>query len=153
MTQSSIPAYLPDWIRDHIRRYLDSDGADGHLWDSSVAGGTGLVPTLLLTTTGRKSGKPLLLPLIYAQTERGYAVIASKGGAPVHPAWYLNLSAQPEVEVQVEAKKFRAKARTATGTERSELWNQMVEIYAPYTDYQKRTEREIPVVVLEPVTD
>ncbi len=142
---------LPGWIRDHIRRYTESDGADGHLWDSSVAGGTGLVPTLLLTTTGRKSGKRQVLPLIYGKTPTGYAIVASKGGAPAHPAWFLNLSAEPEVDVQVEAKKFRAKARVATGAERSALWEQMAGIYPPYTDYQKRTAREIPVVVLEPI--
>ncbi len=140
MSEISVPAHLPDWIQNHIRRYLESDGVDGHLWDSSVAGGSGVVPTLLLTTTGRKSGKPQILPLIYGKTENGYAIVASKGGAPSHPAWYLNLTAHPEVEVQVEA-------------ERSTLWDQMVGIYSPYADYQKRTEREIPVVILEPLGD
>ena len=153
MSEASIPAYLPDWIRDHIRRYVESDGADGHMWDSSVAGGSGLLPTLLLTTKGRKSGEPKVLPLIYGEAGNAYVIIASKGGAPSHPAWYLNLSAHPEVEVQVAAKRFHAKARTATGSERSTLWDQMVGAYAPYTEYQKRTEREIPVVVLEPTSD
>ena len=150
MSDIKIPENLPSWIQDHLRRYLESDGADGHMWDSSVAGGSGLVATLLLTTTGRKSGKRQSLPLIYGRTESGYAIVASKGGAPAHPAWYLNLTAHPEVEVQVEAKRFRAKARTATGSERSALWDEMVGIYPPYTAYQERTEREIPVVVLEP---
>ncbi len=150
MSEVSVPAHLPDWIRDHIRRYLESDGADGPMWD---LGGPGLVPTLLLTTTGRKSGKPQILPLIYGKTENGYAIVASKGGAPSHPAWYLNLTAHPEVEVQVEAERFPVKARTATGAERSALWDQMVGIYPPYADYQKRTEREIPVVILEPAAD
>ena len=151
MSESSLPTELPEWIRNHVSRYLESDGADGHLWDSSVAGGSGMVPTLLLTTTGRKSGKALLLPLIYGKTETGYAIIASKGGAPSHPAWYFNLSANPEVDVQVAAEKFRARARTAAGDERAKIWGQMVGIYPPYTAYQERTEREIPVVVLEPV--
>ena len=123
------------------------------MWDASAAGGTGLVPTLLLTTIGRKSGKPQILPLIYGKTEAGYVIVASKGGDPSHPAWYLNLTAQPEVKVQVEAKRFRARARTATGAERSALWDQMVGIYAPYPDYQKRTDREIPVVILESLGD
>jgi deazaflavin-dependent oxidoreductase (nitroreductase family) len=152
MSEPTLPARLPSWIRDHVSRYLESNGADGHLWDSSIGGGKGMVPTLLLTTTGRRSGNPLLLPLIYGKTGGGYAVIASKAGAPAHPAWYLNLSAQPEVDVQVAAEKFRARARTATGDERTRIWKQMVAIYPPYTDYQDRTEREIPVVVLEPVT-
>ncbi len=150
MSEISVPAHLPDWIQNHIRRYLESDGADGHMWD---LGGPGLVPTLLLTTTGRKSGKPQILPLIYGKTENGYAIVASKGGAPSHPAWYLNLTAHPEVEVQVEAERFRARARTATEAERSTLWEQMVGIFSPYADYQKRTEREIPVVILEPLGD
>jgi len=150
MSEVSVPAHLPDWIQNHIRRYLESDGADGHMWD---LGGPGLVPTLLLTTTGRKSGKPQLLPLIYGKTKNGYAIVASKGGAPSHPAWYLNLTAHPEVEVQVEAERFRARARTATEAERSTLWDQMVGIFSPYADYQKRTEREIPVVILEPLGD
>ncbi len=150
MSADSIPAHLPDWIRDHLRRYLESDGEDGHLWDASLGGGTGMVATLILTTTGRKSGNPLPLPLIYGEVDGGYVVIASKGGAPAHPAWYLNLEANPDVEVQVKANKFRARARTAEGAERVAIWEQMVGIYAPYADYQVRAgEREIPVVILE----
>lgn len=141
---------LPDWIRDHVRRYLASNGADGHMWDSSERGGPGPVPTLLLTTTGRKSRRKRLLPLIYGKTPSGYAVVASKGGAPAHPAWYLNLVDHPEVDVQVGAAKFRARARTASGGERAALWKQLAGIFAPYESYQHRTEREIPVVVLEP---
>jgi proline iminopeptidase len=143
-------AELPDWIRDHVRRYLESNGADGHIWDSSARGGPGPVPTLLLTTTGKKSGRKLVLPLIYGKTASGYAVVASKGGAPAHPSWYVNLVAHPEVDVQVGAAKFRAHARTARGAERAALWKQLAGIFPPYDDYQRRTEREIPVVVLEP---
>jgi deazaflavin-dependent oxidoreductase (nitroreductase family) len=151
MSDVLIPSHLPDWMRDHIRRYLESDGADGHMWDSSVAGGPGPVPTLLLTTTGRKSGKPHILPLIYGKSEKGYVIVASKGGAPSHPDWYFNLTAHPEVTVQVGAKRFKGRARTTTGAERSTLWEQMVGIYPPYEDYQKRTKREIPIVILEPL--
>ena len=140
---------LPSWIRDHVRRYLETNGAEGHLWDSSVAGGPGPIPTLLLTTTGRKSGRELVLPLIYGKTRTGYAVVASKGGAPAHPAWYVNLVADPNVRVQVGPEKFRARARTATGEERAALWKQMAGIFPPYEAYQQRTKREIPVVVLE----
>jgi len=145
------PTQLPDWIRDHLRRYRESNGADGHLWDSKFAGGPGPVPTLLLTTTGRKSKRPQTLPLIYGKTPDGYVIVASKGGAPTHPAWFLNLHDEPEVDVQVIAEKFRARARVATGDERAALWKQMSAIYPPYDDYQRRTEREIPVVVLEPI--
>jgi len=151
MSDADLPAGLPDWIRDHIRRYRETDGADGHMWDSSIAGGPGLVPTLLLTTTGRRSGKPRTLPLIYTEVDGGYAVIASKGGAPDHPAWYRNLEAHPEVEVQVADRRFRARARDARGEERARIWKRMAEIYPGYDQYQARTDREIPVVVLEPV--
>lgn len=151
MAEPSIPKGLPSWIADHVRRYLASDGKDGHLWDSSVAGGKGLIPTLLLTTTGRKSGRRQTLPLIYGKTGKGYVIVASKGGAPAHPGWYVNLKADPMVKVQVAAEKFEARARTATGAERAALWKQMAELYPPYDDYQRRTKREIPVVVLEPI--
>ncbi len=151
MSEFSVPTHLPDWIQSHVRRYLESEGADGHMWDSTIVGGSGLVPALLLVTTGRRSGNSLTIPLIYGEADGRYVIIASKGGAPAHPAWYLNLVAHPEVSVQVAAERFRAVARTATGTERDALWKQMVGIYAPYTEYQARTEREIPVVVLERV--
>ena len=149
MAEQRIADYLPDWIKDHLKRYIESDGADGHLWDASDAGGEGMLTTLLLTTTGRKSGLSLTLPLIYDKTDTGYCIIASKGGAPDHPAWYLNLVADPNVHVQVAADKFDAVARVAEGEERARLWEQMVGVYPPYTDYQAATEREIPVVVLE----
>jgi deazaflavin-dependent oxidoreductase (nitroreductase family) len=147
LTQSS-PPKLPAWVQDHITRYVATDGADGYLWDARVGGGKGFVPTLLLTTTGRKSGRALTLPLIFGHFDDEYVIVASKGGAPAHPAWYLNLEAHPEVHLQVKADKFRARARTATGEERAKLWPKMVEIYQPYTDYQAKTAREIPVVVL-----
>jgi deazaflavin-dependent oxidoreductase (nitroreductase family) len=148
MAEDDAPSQLPDWMRDHVRRYRETDGADGHMW--TPPGGGKPVPTLLLTATGRKSKKRQVLPLIYGNTGKGYAIVASKGGAPSHPAWYLNLVADPDVEVQVGSKKFAARARTASGAERAALWKQMAALFAPYDDYQRRTKREIPVVVLEP---
>jgi len=110
-----------------------------------------MLTTLLLTTRGRKSGKNLIIPLIYRPTgSGGFCVIASKGGAPAHPAWFLNLEADPKVTIQVAKDKYEATARIAHGEERERLWNLMVDYYAPYTDYQAATERKIPVVVLEP---
>jgi deazaflavin-dependent oxidoreductase (nitroreductase family) len=110
------------------------------------------VPSLLLTTTGRKSGEKFLFPLFYGETGGSYFVIASKGGAPEHPGWYRNILADPAVEVQVGTRKLRAQARTAGGTERSALWARAVEIWPPFADYQRKaTGREIPVVVLDPV--
>jgi deazaflavin-dependent oxidoreductase (nitroreductase family) len=106
---------------------------------------------LLLTTVGRKSGKSLTLPLIFGRSGVNNVTVASKGGAPTHPAWYLNLQANPEVHVQVKAEKFSARAYTAEGAERAALWSKMVEIYGPYAQYQTKTDRQIPVVVLKPV--
>ena len=149
MSTIRVPTNLPQWIGEHLRRYVESDGADGHLWDTTSVGGPGPVPTLLLTTIGRRSGQPITMPLIYGEADGKYVVVASKGGAPTHPGWYFNLVAQPAVEVQVLADRFRAKARTATGEERAHLWQTMAAIYPPYNTYQAKTQREIPVVVLE----
>jgi proline iminopeptidase len=149
MSTVKVSANLPRWIGEHLRRYVESNGADGHMWDTAVAGGSGLVPTLLLTTNGRRSGQPITMPLIYGEVDGKYVVVASKGGAPTHPGWYLNLVAHPAVEVQVLADRFRATARTATGEERAQLWQTMAAIYPPYNAYQAKTQREIPVVVLE----
>jgi deazaflavin-dependent oxidoreductase (nitroreductase family) len=142
---------LPDWIKDHVARYLATDGDDGYLWDASAGGGKGMVPTLLLTTTGRKSGRALTLPLIFGRSGADYVVVASKGGAPSHPSWYLNLQAHPEVKVQVKAEKFVALAHTADAKQRAALWPVMVGIYGPYAQYQNKTDRQIPVVLLTPV--
>jgi deazaflavin-dependent oxidoreductase (nitroreductase family) len=149
MAEPQAPQKLPDWIQDHLKRYIATDGADGYLWDASLGGGQGMIPTLLLTTVGRKSGRELTMPLIFGQSGEDYVIVASKGGAPAHPAWYLNLEADPSVRVQVKADKFAARARTAKGEERAALWAKMVAIYAPYALYQTQTDRQIPVVVLE----
>lgn len=138
------------WIAEHIELY-QTDPERAHLWDSTPVGGPGVLPTLLLTTTGRKSGEPRSLPLIYAAVDDSYVVMASKGGMPNHPVWYLNLEARPECELRVGARRVSARARTAEGDERERLWKRMAEIYPPYLDYQKATERTIPVVVLDPV--
>ena len=151
MNDIKIPPSMPKWMADHMRRYLDTNGEDGHLWDSTPVGGPGLCPTLLLTTTGRKSGEPQTLPLLYGDTEAGVVIIASKGGAPKHPGWYLNLEANPEVKLQVKADRYAARARLATAAERPRFWAQMAAMYPPFNDYQAKTSRQIPVVVLERV--
>jgi deazaflavin-dependent oxidoreductase (nitroreductase family) len=129
------------WVADHLRRYLASGGEQGHEWRPGV-------PTLLLTTTGRRTGTRRRTALIYGRSGDGYVVVASKGGAPEHPAWYLNLEADPAVEVQVKDEVFAATARTATGEERATLWARLVAIWPAYEGYATRTDREIPVVVL-----
>jgi deazaflavin-dependent oxidoreductase (nitroreductase family) len=138
------------WIAEHIELYK-TDPAKAHMWDSTPLGGPGVLPTLLLTTTGNKTGEPRSLPLIYGEIGDSYSVIASKGGMPKDPLWFINLQAKPECEMMVGAKAVSARARVADGDERQKIWDQMVEIYSPYVDYEKATERVIPVVVLDPI--
>ena len=138
------------WIAAHIELYK-SDPEKAHNWDSSELGGPGVLPTLLLTTTGRQSGEPRPAPLIYGEHGSSYTIIASKGGMPTHPIWYLNLEANAECEIQVGAKHCKAKARIAEGEEREKIWQHMASVYPPYIDYQKSTDRKIPVVVLDPI--
>jgi deazaflavin-dependent oxidoreductase (nitroreductase family) len=138
------------WIAEHIELYK-TDPEKAHMWDSGALGGPGILPTLLLTTTGRKSGEARSLPLIYGEHEGSYVIIASKGGMPTHPVWYLNLEAKPECDLQVGAKSVSARARVVSGDEREQIWKKMAEIYPPYLDYAKATDRLIPVVVLDPV--
>lgn len=152
MTDIEIPAGLPDWIKDHVRLYFD-DPEKGQMWDSTPAGGPGVLACLLLMTRGRKSGNQSILPLLYGVSGGSFVIVASKGGAPAHPAWYLNLAADPQCEIQVGKDKYKVKARDAEGSERDALWHLMEEIYPPYNDYQAATDRQIPVVVLDPVAD
>lgn len=131
--------------QEHVERYRATDGAEGHEWQGAQ--------TLLLTTTGRKSGEPRTTPLIYGRENDSYAVVASKGGSDEPPAWYLNLSENSEVEVQIKADRFKARARTATAEEKPALWRKMVAEWPSYDEYQQRTDREIPVIVLERVAE
>jgi deazaflavin-dependent oxidoreductase (nitroreductase family) len=127
---------------EHVRRYRETDGDVGHNWRRGSK-------TLLLTTNGRQTGKPTTTPLIYERVGDDYVIVASKGGAPKHPGWYRNLSKDPAVRVQVKGDVFDARARTASGEERERLWKAAAQQWPDYDAYQTRTEREIPVVVLE----
>ena len=153
MADAKLASNLPDWMVEHANRYLASGGTDGHMYKITQPGRPDLtVPSLLLTTTGRKSGEKYIFPLFYGDADDGsYVIVASKGGAPKHPQWYLNLQAQPGVEVQVGTAKMKARARTASGEERARLWQEALKFWPPYADYQRKTQREIPVVVLDPV--
>jgi deazaflavin-dependent oxidoreductase (nitroreductase family) len=126
---------------EHTRKYKETGGQEGHEWQGTQC--------LLLTTKGRKSGEPRELPLIYAPWNDAYLIVASKGGADEPPAWYLNLEADPDVELQVWDERFAATARTATSEERAEMWPTMTKEWPAYDDYQKKTDREIPIIVLE----
>jgi deazaflavin-dependent oxidoreductase (nitroreductase family) len=129
------------WIAQHIRRYVESDGEEGHRFHG--------LDSLLLTTRGRRSGKLRRTALYYGEDDGRYVVVASDGGNPNHPAWYLNAIADPEVEVQIRGEEFAARARPATASERPRLWALMTAIFPKYLEYQAKAGREIPVVVVE----
>jgi deazaflavin-dependent oxidoreductase (nitroreductase family) len=141
------------WLQDHVRRYLASDGADGYWADFTAVGGPAKAPNLILTVTGRHSGELRTFGLIYGEDDGRYVIIGSKGGAPQHPAWYFNILADPNVQVQIKGEKFKARARVTTGEERARLWAKMSGLYSGYADVQRKTDRQFPVVVLEPVQD
>lgn len=128
----------------HVRAYRETGGEVGHIWRRGSK-------TLLLTTTGRKSGKQTTTPLIYENDGDRYVIVASKGGAPEHPGWYRNLVKNPEVELQVQSEVFFAHASTAEGAERDRLWKLVTQQWPAYDEYQAKTDRLIPVVVLERV--
>jgi deazaflavin-dependent oxidoreductase (nitroreductase family) len=128
-------------VGKHIEEYVRSGGQKGHIWHG--------FPTLLMTTRGRRSGALRRTALIYGRDGDRYLVVASNGGSHNHPAWYLNLVANPEVDLQVGPETFRARARTATDEEKPRLWETMTSIFPRYQRYQKEAERDIPVVILE----
>ena len=127
---------------EHVRAYRQTDGQTGYLWNG--------VPTLLLTVTGRRSGRQHTSALIFGRDGEHYLVVASMGGAPRHPSWYANLQANPQAIMQVKDVKTAVVARTASPTEKPRLWQIMTELWPNYDVYQSRTDREIPVVVLVP---
>jgi len=128
------------WVADHVRLYAQSDGAQGHIWQEGV-------PTLLLTTRGKTSGQARRTALIYAKDGDNYVVMASYGGSPTHPDWYLNLAADPEVVLQVGRERFRARATRDTPANRQHLWGLMTAVWPDYDEYATKTTREIPLVV------
>lgn len=132
------------WVRRHVREYVETDGRKGHRWRGAH--------TLLLTTRGRKSGKLRRTALIYGRDGDRYLVVGSRGGANAHPAWYLNLVADREVQVQVGDQRFKAHAVIATKRQQPRLWRSMVSIWPEYERYQAKTTRDIPVVILERIT-
>jgi proline iminopeptidase len=127
---------------DHVRRYRETDGEEGYDWREGSK-------ILLLTTTGRKSGKETTTPLIFGMDGDNPVIVASKGGAPDHPGWYKNLVANPAAEVQIKGDVFPVRARDAEGEERERLWKLMNEEWPHYEEYQTKTDRQIPVVILE----
>jgi len=132
-----------DWVAEHTRKYVETGGDDGYMWRG--------FPTVVLTTTGRKSGDLRRNALIYGKDGDDFILIASYGGRPTHPLWYLNLVADPSVTIQERADVISGVAETVPeGEERDRLWAQMVSIFPPYAEYQAKTERRIPVVRVTP---
>jgi deazaflavin-dependent oxidoreductase (nitroreductase family) len=127
--------------KEHVERYEQTDGAEGHEWQGTTA--------LILTTRGRKSGETRRTPLIYQRNGDDVLIVASRGGDPKPPAWYLNLQDEPVVGVQIADDRFSARARDATDAERAELWPVMTAAWPAYDEYQEKTDRPIPIVVLE----
>jgi len=125
---------------EHVRVYEETDGERGYDWRGATI--------LLLTTKGRTSGEPRTTPLIHRTDGDRWVIVASKGGTPENPAWYENLLADPEATIQVKGDRIDVRASTAEGAERARLWSLMVEVWPAYDEYQARTEREIPIVVL-----
>jgi deazaflavin-dependent oxidoreductase (nitroreductase family) len=140
--QNPIDSPTP-WVAEQISAYVATNGKEPNFRNGT--------PLLLLTVKGRKSGLWQRTALICGEVDGKYLIVASMGGAPTHPLWYLNLLDNPEVHVQVGERTFTALARTATPEEKPALWDAMVAIYSEYADYQQNTEREIPVVILDPV--
>ena len=127
---------------EHVRSYLETNGELGYRWKEDA-------PIAILFTTGRTSGEQRTIPLIVCRDGDDVVLVASKGGAPEHPGWYRNLRANPEAEIQIMADRWRVRARDAEDEERERLWELMAEIWPHYDEYAARTDREIPVVVLE----
>ena len=128
--------------QEHVRRYRETGGDVGHIWKEGST-------VLLLTTKGRKTGEDRTTPLIYVRDGDNYVIVASQGGAPEDPGWYRNRTKTPQVELQVKEDVFPARARTAEGEEREKLWRKANEVWPHYDEYALRTDRTIPVVVLE----
>ena len=135
-----------EWVADQAEEYESSNGERGNTLRD-----TGL-PVIIMTTIGHRSGLVRKVPLMKVEHEGQYAIVASKGGAENHPGWYHNLMAQDEITVQVINDIFQARTRVAKDEEREAIWTTMVDIYPPYADYQEKTNREIPVVILEKIS-
>ncbi len=145
MSQSESNYTQPDLLllgEDHIRAYRETGGETGYIWNG--------VPTLLLTSTGRRTGEKRTSALIFARDGSDYLIVASLAGAPKHPQWYLNLQANPDAEIQVKDQTLAVVARTASADEKPRLWKIVADVWPNYDVYQTRTDREIPVVVLTP---
>lgn len=148
-SSAKIASARRDWKTEHLEMYLNSGGVEGHIVDVRDIGGHAFTTTLLLRYSGRKSGKTIVTPLIYGDIDGEVVIVASKGGADHHPAWYLNVRDSEQLEFQIGAQAFRASWREPAGAERDRVWDFMVGVFPPYRSYQASTERQIPLVMLK----
>jgi deazaflavin-dependent oxidoreductase (nitroreductase family) len=139
------------WMANHLRTYLESGGTEGHVIDMSHLGGHPTSVTLILKTIGRKSGEPRLIPLLYSYIGGEFLLMASRGGADIHPAWYFNMTAADTVDIQVGPQAFRCTWRVLEGAERERAWAISVTNYPPVEGYTEHTDRVFPLVALKPV--
>lgn len=146
-----LPSKMLDVISQHRSLYLSSGGASGHIMDVTMMGGRSFTTHCLIRYTGRKSGRTIVTPLIYGDLGGEVVIVASKGGAAEHPAWYLNLRESAEVEFQIATQAFRGTWREPAGAERDTVWAFVVNNFPPYAEYQKRTDRRIPLVMMKAV--
>jgi deazaflavin-dependent oxidoreductase (nitroreductase family) len=140
-----------DWMTEHREMYLRSGGAEGHIMDLTAVGGHPFGTHCLIKYTGRKSGKVFITPLCYADIGGEVVIVASKGGADHHPAWYLNIRESNEVEFQIATQAFRATWRGPAGAEREKVWDFVVDCHPFYANYQASTDRQIPLVMMKPI--
>jgi len=147
-TSAEIAKARRNWKEEHLNLYLGSGGTEGHIVNLTDIGGHKFTTTLLLQYVGRKSGKTMITPLIYGDIGGEVVIVASKGGADQHPAWYLNVRDGKELSFQIASQAFRATWREPAGAERTKVWDFMVGVFPPYTSYQASTQREIPLVML-----
>ena len=140
-----------NFIASHLQAYLRSGGAEGHIMDTTHAGGLPFGTHCLIRYKGRKSGKTFIVPLCYGDIGGEVAIIGSKGGADRHPEWYLNLVSAPEIDFQIATQAYRCTIREPEGDERRKIWDFMIQVYPPYIDYQAATARVLPIVLLKPV--
>jgi deazaflavin-dependent oxidoreductase (nitroreductase family) len=138
------------WGVEHYRMYMSSGGAQGHIMDVSDIGGHRFTTMVLVRAAGRKSGQVRVTPLVYGDLGGEVVVVGSKGGAPDHPAWYLNVKSSPTVDIQIATQAFHATWREPEGAEREKVWAFMEGAFPPYRDYQARTQRQIPLVMFQP---
>ncbi len=148
---TELAAARRDWKGEHLSEYLRSGGAAGHIMDVTDIGGHKFTTMLLLKYVGRKSGKTMITPLIYGDLGGEVVIVASKGGADHHPAWYLNVKDSKDVSFQIATQAYRATWREPRGAERTRVWDFMVSVFPPYKAYQASTQREIPLVMMSVV--